>query len=202
MLDKIRVEDKINGSNYDHKYFWEDLKKKSKLGAFYQRYFLFPILSKCVTGKLIDIGAGLGDFCKFYKNSVASDVNRLAYEHYRKNNLEAELIINNKINRNDSSFDTALLDNVIEHIDNPRSLLLEIKRILKNNGILIIGVPGIKGFKNDADHKVFYDYKILGDLMLKYGFKVKNYFYTPFKSKFLDHNFKPYCLFMVFELKK
>ena len=110
--------------------------------------------------------------------------------------------MNNKLDVSDFSFDTALLDNVIEHIYNPVPLLLEIKRILKNKGKLVVGVPGIKGFDNDEDHKVFYDEKSLTILMKKFGFKVKNIFYTPFKSKYLDNNLKAYCLYMVFEVTK
>ena len=188
-------------NTYDHKLYWEDLNKKTILGKIYSNYFLYPILRKHINGKLIDIGAGLGDFCKFYTNSVAADINKFSVENYKKRNLEGTLIVNNKIDYNDSTFDTAILDNVIEHIYDPLPLLIETKRILKKNANLIIGVPGRLGFKNDWDHKVFYDKKKLTTLLSELNYEVKHFFYTPFKSDLLNDHLKIYCLYVVFNLK-
>ena len=188
-------------NNYDHELYWNDLNKKTILGKIYQNYFLYPILRKYVNGRLIDIGAGLGDFCKFYTNSVAADINKLAVENYKKRNLEGTLIINNKMNYKDATFDTAILDNVIEHIDYPLPLLIEVKRILKKHANLIIGVPGQKGFKSDFDHKVFYDEKNLIKLLSGFNFEIKKTFYTPFKSDLMNKYSKTYCLYAIFNLK-
>lgn len=43
------------------------------------------------------------------------------------------------------SFDSVLIDNVLEHIEDPNSLLAEIKRVIRPNGGLLIGVPGVLG---------------------------------------------------------
>jgi SAM-dependent methyltransferase len=188
--------------NYkDDDLYWKYLNKKTFFGRIYQNYFLYPILKKHIHGKLIDIGAGLGDFCKFYRNSVAADINRHAVENYKKRNINGTLILNDKINFNDSTFDSAILDNVIEHIYDPLYLLEEIKRILKNNGKIIIGVPGQNGFKSDFDHKVFYNEEKLIKLLTKLNFEIQEIFYTPFKSDFLNKFSRLYCLYAVFKLK-
>jgi SAM-dependent methyltransferase len=41
----------------------------------------------------------------------------------------------------DTSFDVVVLNHVLEHVETPKSLLAEIRRILKDDGILAIGVP-------------------------------------------------------------
>lgn len=186
---------------YDHKLYWEDLNQKSLLGALYQKLFLYPMLTKHITGKLIDVGAGLGDMCVYYKNSVAADINKFSVENYKKRNLENILIEDNKINYSDGTFDTALMDNVLEHISNPNPLLLEIRRILKKDGKLIIGVPGIKGYKSDFDHKVFYDEEKLENLLSSLKFETINKFYMPLKSNYLNQNLNLYCLYSISEKK-
>lgn len=144
----------------------------------------------------------MGDFCKFYTNSVAADINKFSVENYKKRNLEGTLIVDNKINYNDFTFDTTILDNVLEHIYDPLPILKEVKRILNKNGRLIMGVPGRKGFESDFDHKVFYDEKNLIGLLSELNFEVKKVFYTPFKSDLLNDNSKIYCLYAVFNVEK
>ena len=184
-------------NNYDHKLYWEDLNQKTILGTLYQKFFLYPIITKHIHGKLIDIGAGLGDMCVYYKNSVASDINKFSIENYKRRNLENILIEENKINYSDCTFDTALMDNVLEHISDPNLLLLEVRRILKEDGKLIIGVPGIKGYESDFDHKVFYDEEKLEKLLTGFNFKTINKFYVPLKSNYLSKNLNLYCLYSV-----
>jgi len=41
----------------------------------------------------------------------------------------------------DESFDVIVLNHVLEHVETPKSLLAEIRRILKDDGLLAIGVP-------------------------------------------------------------
>ncbi len=52
-------------------------------------------------------------------------------------------------------FDIVYLDSVLEHVHNPSEYLIEIKRILKQGGILYLGVPNEDSLFNDA-RKIFY----------------------------------------------
>jgi SAM-dependent methyltransferase len=91
------------------------------------------------------------------------------------------------------------MDNVLEHILDPEKLILEVHRILKNRGRIIIGILGVKGFELDFDHKVFYDDVKLINSLNKFNFKFIKNFYTPFNSEFFNKNLKSYCLYCVFE---
>ena len=96
----------------------------------------------------------------------------------------------------DQSFDSVFMDNVLEHIASPDRLFKEIRRILKPKGVLLIGVPGVKGYKRDADHKIFYDEINLATLSDRHAFEVNHVFYTPLvKSNLLNQHLNQYCIY-------
>jgi SAM-dependent methyltransferase len=176
------------------------LKKKRITGKIYQKIFLHPKLLKCLTGVILDVGAGLGDFIKYCPNGYAVDPDPLNIQEMLKKNIRAKLLINSKIDFENSFFDSIIMDNVLEHISNPGDLLLEIKRVLKPDGIFLIGVPGKKGFETAPDHKIFYDeYSLINLLSSDYNFLRS--FYTPFKSIILNRYLNSYCLYSVFRKK-
>ncbi len=176
------------------------LKKKRITGKIYQKFFLYPKLLKCLNGSTLDVGAGLGDFIMHCPNGYAVDPDPLNVQEMLKKNIKAELLFNNKINHEDDFFDSIIMDNVLEHICDPRDLLLEIKRVLKPNGIFLIGVPGTKGFKTAPDHKIFYDEHLLRELFNN-DYHFYKSFYTPFKSDILNKYLKSYCLYVIFKKK-
>lgn len=181
----------------DFKRYHSYLLTRSKLGAFYRKFFLYPKLSKYLTGKTLDIGCGIGDFCKFRPNTVGTDINPFNIEHCRNLGLDVYPSLG-PLPFHDSTFESALLDNVLEHIEHPKDLLLEITRVLKPKGVLVIGVPGEQGFRYDPDHKIFYRQKELVSLLASVGFSIEKFFNTPAKSKFLDKKMRQYCLYGVF----
>ena len=133
-------------------------------------------------------------------NSYAVDPDPLNIKVMLKKNIRAELLLNNKINHANSFFDSIIMDNVLEHISYPNNLLIEIKRVLKSNGIFLIGVPGRKGFDTAPDHKIFYYEYLLKELLSKDYIFVRS-FYTPFKSSLLNKYLKSYCLYATFRKK-
>jgi len=58
----------------------------------------------------------------------------------------------------DNSFDYILVDNVLEHLDNPKKVLDELHRIAKKDAIIKIIVPyyHCRGAYNDITHKHFF----------------------------------------------
>ena len=176
------------------------LKKKKISGKIYQKFFLYPKLLKCLEGLVLDVGAGLGDFIMNYPNGYAIDPDPLNVEEMLKKNIRAELLLNDKINYKNDFFDSIVMDNVLEHISDPNNLLLEIKRVLKPNGIFLIGVPGKKGFETAPDHKIFYDEYLLKKI-LNNDYNLAQSFYTPFKSNILNKYLKSYCLYVIFRKK-
>jgi SAM-dependent methyltransferase len=170
--------------------------KRSFLGNIYRRFVLYPRLNFHLQGKVLDIGCGIGDMLNYRGNTFGLDVNPLNVDFCRKRKLNAYLMKPNNIPFNDKTFDSVLLDNVLEHINSPSLLFKEITRVLKPNGFLLIGVPGVKGYQSDDDHKIFYDEKKLQRLAKKNQFNVNQFFYMPFvKSKFLSQHLRQYCVY-------
>ena len=177
------------------------LKKRNFKGLLYRKYFLYPIISKNLKGKCLDIGCGIGDFLKFRgKNTFGVDINKNTIEYCLTQKLNVKFY-RDIIPHKNEEFDSIVLDNVLEHIEKPNLLIEEMHRVLKNNGKLLIGVPGLKGFESDSDHKKFYDEMSMLDVISKSLFKDIKFFYTPFKSNFLNKYLKQYCLYGLFEKK-
>jgi len=190
---------KIKYKKLDKIYF-EYLSQRSFLGKIYRSFILYPRLNKHLKGKVLDIGCGIGDMLSFRPNTIGLDINPLNVNYCKKKKLEAYLMKNGRIPFEDQSFDSLLLDNVLEHIDTPTLLFKEIKRVLKPDGILLIGVPGISGFESDTDHKKFYDEIRLKSLAKKFKFSVNYSFYTPFfRSIILSKKLKQYCIYTQWE---
>jgi SAM-dependent methyltransferase len=174
------------------------LRGRSLLGAVYRRFYLYPKLGKFIKGRILDIGCGVGDFLAYKKQAVGVDINPFNVDYCVRRGLNAQLMDVDKLPQQDHSFDAIVLDNVLEHINNPFPILAEINRVLSVDGSLVVGVPGIKGYASDADHKVWYDEALLEDVALKSGFRIEKYFYVPFlKSKYLSAKLSQYCIYSV-----
>ena len=91
------------------------------------------------------------------------------------------------------------MDNVLEHIFEPQPLLREVRRVLKANGALLIGVPGKKGWDGDADHKVRYTRDSLVEAGRAAGFVHRESFHMPFgRCDWLDRNMRQYSIYALF----
>lgn len=182
------------------KNYFAYLKSRSLLGFTYRKFYLYPKLYKQLKGKCLDIGCGLGDFLLLYRDIVGVDINKDCVNYCKSNDLNVTLMDFDILPFENNSFDSIILDNVIEHIQYPGNLLSEIKRVLAPNGILLIGVPCDKGYKYDDDHKNFYEISSLKEL-LKEDFIFKKHFYTPPFSYFFRKIFRQVALYSVLELK-
>lgn len=101
-------------------------------------------------GKLLDIGCGTGDFLSQMKDRdydvCGIDVSLQACKIARKKGLK---IYHNDLIKHHfpaKSFDIITLWHVFEHLYNPSETLKEIKRILKDDGLLIMETPNIDCF--------------------------------------------------------
>jgi len=188
----------ISDINQEHVEYFNYLQQRSRLGAFYRKYILYPRLCRYLSGRVVDIGCGIGDFLKFRANTMGIDINPLTIDYCKKQDLNAALIQGTSWPFDNHSFDGAVLDNVLEHIEHPDPLLLETFRILKKGGALIIGVPGRKGYQIDPDHKIYYDNERLKDVAGKAGFVPIKSFRTPLNFPFLEDLINQHCLYVVF----
>lgn len=99
---------------------------------------------KHAKGKLVDIGCGRMPYRKQFEPLVESytgidhpKVSRL----YTSANKPDVLADAKELPFPENSFDTALLIQVLEHVDSPDKVIKEAARVLKPNGVLIISVP-------------------------------------------------------------
>lgn len=179
--------------------YFEYLRGRSRLGWLYRRYWLYPRLCRYLDGKTLDVGCGIGDFLNHRTETVGVDINAASVEWCRRRGLDAHQMSPNVLPFQDGSFDSAILDNVLEHLAYPSELLSEIGRVLRPHSSLVVGVPGRRGYATDADHKIFYDEATLVSTLGTGGFRLQHLFHMPFKSAWLDARVRQYCLYGVFK---
>jgi SAM-dependent methyltransferase len=169
------------------------------LGLWYRRYWLYPRLNRHLRGQTLDVGCGIGDFLAYRTGAVGVDINPTTVEWCRHQGLDAHLMAADVLHFADGSFDSAVLDNVLEHLTAPASLLHEIHRVLRPHGTLVVGVPGQRGYTTDPDHKIFYDEAMLVSTLAAAGFARWQIFHTPVRSNWLDVRMRQYCVYGVFQ---
>ena len=202
-LKQILNESKLrNPKSMQKSEYFNYLKTRSKLALFYRNYFLYPKLCLYLKGRVLDVGCGIGDFVKFRKNTIGIDINTEMVEYCKMANLNVKEMEPNVIPFPDKSFEGVVLDNVLEHIKNPQDLILEIKRVLKEKNTLIVGVPGISGYKADDDHKVFYTKENLIKLFKENGFREIKTFGAPINFHLLSSYVRQYCIYSIFKSNK
>lgn len=114
---------------------------------------------------VIDIGAGDGNILsllsekKFANNYTAVEISDSAIEQIKKKEIKDLLQIKQFDGYNlpfkDKEFDLAICSHVIEHVEFPRMLLREVKRVSKHQ---ILEVPIDFSFKVDKKFKHYYAY--------------------------------------------
>jgi len=182
----------------EHIRYFEYLKRRSRFGQLYRHFWLYPRLCSYLNGEALDIGCGIGDFLSYRKNTVGVDINEevvnwCLYQGHLVDLMQADLLPYRS-----SRFDSVIMDNVLEHIGNPQPILSEAHRVLKNDGIIVVGVPGALGFSKDPDHKVFYSDEKLVETMISAGFSVLKIFSMPLGFKSLSTTISQYCVYGVF----
>jgi SAM-dependent methyltransferase len=197
----------IKSSDEFERYFIY-LKNISPAGRLYKRFISSQILYSCARGfgkRVVEVGSGTGAgiLGTFPSRVVGLEINPFAVEYSLSVGLEARLIEDCGIfPAEDLAFDCCVLDNVIEHIENPRQILNECFRVTAPGGGMIVAVPGIRGFAHDTDHKVFYDEERLRNLDPRW--RLARLFSMPFilKSPRLSRAIKQYCLVGIFRKER
>ena len=102
-------------------------------------------------GKILDIGAGTGDFLAFVKQNgwqtIGSEPSQKAREIAIKKGVD---FVNEISELDNQSFDVITMWHVLEHVPDLEKQVQELKRLLKPNGTLIVAVPNFKSF--DANY--------------------------------------------------
>jgi len=149
--------------------------------------------------ELLDIGCGKGEYLKAFRNYG-----------YKVHGIDNECNIEEEIPLQSDSIDYIFCKSVIEHIQDPESLLRDMKRVLKPKGRFVILTPAWEynyfDFYNDPTHVKPYHRKGLQDLLLLHEFrnvKVIYFYYLPqvWKRSWLIPLIRPLSLLKHFKWK-
>lgn len=140
--------------------------------------------------KILDIGSASGGNLRLlknlgFKNYLGFDINPLSKKFIEKKNL-GNVVIGDicKNNFPDNNFDAILATDVIEHIADDNLALKEMRRIIKDDGKIIITAPcfGVLWNKHDDMNMHYRRYKIkdLRAIIQKNNFEIVESYYFNF----------------------
>ncbi len=170
----------------DQKEYFSYLKNRTKL-SFLIRKFTYRSIMKTFRGKILDVGCGLGELLELYKNSVGIDKNSYCVEYCRKKGHKCFVGDIYKIPFKKNSFNGILISHVFEHLSNPKRAIKEVKRVLKNNGKLLIIVPTEKDFSKDKTHVKFWNEENLVKFLRDNKFNVIRKTYYPIPNRTISN---------------
>ena len=102
-------------------------------------------------GLLLDIGAGTGDFLNVAQNNGWQTVGTEPSQKAKNIALKKGVtFVENTKELQNNSIDVITMWHVLEHVPELEAQILELKRLLKTNGTLLVAVPNFKSF--DAKH--------------------------------------------------
>ena len=152
-------------------------------------------------GKILDIGCGRGLFLDVMRRggwrAIGTELNKETASYAIKV-YDLKILVGGIIQHQlpDAGLDAININQVLEHLKNPREVIEECHRILRKDGLLVISVPDLRSpqftlgkenwFLLDLPFHLFhFTEEGLGKLLEKNGFKVKevkrfNLEYSPF----------------------
>lgn len=102
--------------------------------------------------RVLDIGCGTGWLAAEFENYVGIDTDVEAVKVAVANGIDVRLgSPDGTLSFADCSFDAVVLKDVLEHLQDPVRLVLEVKRVLRSGGLAFASAP-------DAQRTVWHDY--------------------------------------------
>ncbi len=115
----------------EHKIIWEE---KPVLRAVYHDYYQ-RILAHLNTGETLEVGGGTGNLKNYLTHVTSTDILSMPW---LDTTCDAQFLP-----FKDNSFDNIVAIDVLHHIESPVRFFEEAKRVLKNNGKLVLLDPAI-----------------------------------------------------------
>jgi len=109
-----------------------------RVGEFYTR-----VIRDYAHGHLLDLGCGRAPMLGYYSGFV-DQATLVDWANSLHDNplLDVVADLNKPLGLDDGSYDTVILSDVLEHIEEPRALMGEVSRILSDDGgVLLLNVP-------------------------------------------------------------
>lgn len=132
----------------------------------FNRYslWMYHMYENRIGKKILDIGGGIGTAISFYINEERQILSTEIFDenvqimNERFKNFKNFKAVNLDIVQDDFSkygkFDTIIMINVLEHIENDVFVLQKLKQLLSDNGKIIICVPALKSLYCYMDENV------------------------------------------------
>lgn len=182
----------------EHQRFWPVIEK---VVNFFRNRRIKKIEKFKKKGRILDVGCGRGKMLaglkergwETYGTEYSEESARYAKEMLGLEVYPGDFL---KSNYPEGFFDCITLFHVLEHLQNPLKNLMEIKRVLKEDGLLLIAVPNYGGAQSSLSGKAWFHldvprhyshftWKTLQRFLDKSGFQIKrmNHFsleYDPF----------------------
>lgn len=112
-------------------------------------------------GKLLDIGAGTGDFLVVAKNDGWDTTGIEPSDKAKGIAINKGVnFVNDLSDLEDHSFDLITMWHVLEHVPNLEEYISELKRLLKPTGTILIAVPNFKSFDAEFYGKFWAAYDV------------------------------------------
>ena len=155
-------------------------------------------------GKILDIGCGLGYLLSGLNDSwqkFGVEISHFAAEYAKQwgKIFVGEL---QDLNFPNNHYDVIVLHHVIEHVKDPIGLIIEIKRILKKGGIILLGTPDFDSgcarlfgnnyrLLNDPTHISLFSNDSMHRFLRDHGFTIDHVEYPFFNTRhFTEDNLK------------
>ena len=145
---------------------------------------LEEIKKYCNCNTILDIGCGDSYFDYQLMNKVNSINKFYGIDIFTKEEIKdgKYTVINDYKNLKDMKFDTILMFDVLEHIENDSDFMKDtVMPLLKDNGRIVMTVPAYQSLfsKHDEELKHYrrYDIKMICDVAKKSNFRIINYSY-------------------------
>jgi SAM-dependent methyltransferase len=159
------------------------------------------LLKNVPPGRVLDIGCGFGDVLRELKNrgweAHGIEINQIAAAQAKKFGLEIFVGQLSDARFPSKFFDAVILRHSLEHMYRPSEILKEVRRILKDNGVLLIEVPNVDSLEarifktrwalwNPPEHLYHFSRTTLELLLNKFKFCVSKVQYSPSPIGFLS----------------
>lgn len=159
---------------------------------------LYSVLSGYINPlhTILDVGCAMGGFLRFlcrqgYVYSQGIDSNRRYVEEAKARNIT----YGDALNLPNKTFDVIVMDQVLEHLANPKKAISEARRVLRKDGILCIAVPDLDRYNQPKpfplmwflmrEHLQHFNINSLKALCARKGFTLESFVHknSPMMSK-------------------
>ena len=192
MIDKT---EKKQGNNYLSKVYSYERRPLSDYPEKLTKHLCEKYIHK-EKGKLLDVGCGRGDMLKAFKKKEFSvfgiDLSKESVKMCHPINVQNINLEDENFNYNEDNFDVIFSKSLIEHLNNPIFFMNSCKKLLSEDGCLIIMTPswihhGWGPFYIDHTHRTPFTLQSLRDLANLAGFesvKVEYFYQLPIIWKY------------------